>query len=99
MENMPKNMAQITNINELDYVIKKIFLNFTIKAKNVDTYTLNKPFDALDTSKLLYGAGNDTLLELFDSATNNTELIQSWNIELMEFWAKPRAECALVVKL
>ncbi len=47
MENMAKTLASIKNMAELDYFIRKVFLNFTVKGKNVEKYTLNAPFDAL----------------------------------------------------
>jgi site-specific DNA recombinase len=47
MENMGKIIASIKNMSELDFVIKKIFLNFTVSAKKVENRTLSTPFDAL----------------------------------------------------
>lgn len=32
-------------MKEKDYIIRKIFLNFTIKDKKVASYKLNPPFD------------------------------------------------------
>lgn len=57
MDYMPKYIGEIKNMKELDFIIKKIFLNFSIKDKNVEKYTLNSPFDALEASKVLNGAG------------------------------------------
>lgn len=57
MEYMPKYIREIKNMKELDYTIQKIFLNFTIKDKNVEKYTLNNPFDLLENPKVLNGAG------------------------------------------
>ena len=57
MDYMPKYIGEIKNMKELDYNIQKIFLNFTIKDKTVEKYTLNHPFDLLETSKVLNGAG------------------------------------------
>jgi len=52
MENMPKNLRLMTNMAELDYILRKMFLNFTVKDKKVCEYTLKSPFDVLDTTKV-----------------------------------------------
>lgn len=57
MDYIPKYMGEIKNMKELDIIIQKTFLNFTIKDKNVEKYTLNTPFDLLEPSKVLNGAG------------------------------------------
>lgn len=57
MEYMPTYIGKIENMKELDYIIQKMFLNFSIKDKNVANHTLNHPFDLLETSKVLHGAG------------------------------------------
>jgi site-specific DNA recombinase len=51
MEKVPKIMGKIKNMSELDFIIRKIFLNFTIKDKKVIKSTLNSPFDVLETQK------------------------------------------------
>jgi len=56
MENMPKTMRNMKNMNDLDYIIKKIFLNFTATPEKVIKSTLNSPFDALETLKVSNGA-------------------------------------------
>ena len=56
-ENMASNMKKIEKMSDLDFVIKKIFLNFTIKENEVVKYTLNVPFDVLETTKVLDCAG------------------------------------------
>ncbi len=52
MENMPRILRSMKNMSEIDFIVKKIFLNFTIQGKNVVDYTLNHPFNLLDTSKV-----------------------------------------------
>ncbi|MAZ56347.1 hypothetical protein CL653_00975 [bacterium] len=49
MEKMPKTIAKLGNMTDLDYVIKKIFLNFSICDKKVIKSTLKSPFDSLET--------------------------------------------------
>ena len=53
MENMPKTIANFETMGELDYIIKKIFLNFYIKDKKVVKSTLKSPFDSLKTVNVL----------------------------------------------
>ncbi len=60
MENMPKVMKKMRNMNELDYIIRKIFLNFTVAPKKVMKSTLNTPFDALEVQKVSLGARERT---------------------------------------
>ena len=55
--NIPMIMPQITNQRELDYIVRKMFLNFTIKNKKVVKSTLAYPFNRLTNVKLLKGAG------------------------------------------
>lgn len=52
MENMPKKMGEMRNIGDLDFIIRKIFLNFSVEKKNVVKYELNSPFDLLETAKV-----------------------------------------------
>ncbi|MFM2381815.1 MAG: hypothetical protein RLZZ76_582 [Candidatus Parcubacteria bacterium] len=47
MDNMPKLLGSMTNMTDLDFVIRKIFSNFTIQGKNTAKSTLCAPFDAL----------------------------------------------------
>jgi len=46
-------------LDDLDYIIKKVFLNFTVKDKKVANFNLNEPFDRLIKSEeiLLCGDG------------------------------------------
>lgn len=46
-ENMAKIIASIKNMKELDYIIKKMFSNFSVRGENVEKLTLNAPFDVL----------------------------------------------------
>ncbi len=47
MEQVPKILASIKKMKELDYIIKKVFSNFSVRGKKVENATLNKPFDEL----------------------------------------------------
>ncbi|MDB5260542.1 MAG: Recombinase [Candidatus Nomurabacteria bacterium] len=60
MENMPKTLASIKNMEELDFFLKKIFLNFYIKDKKVYKSTFNTPFDTLADQNVLLGAQERT---------------------------------------
>ena len=56
MDNMAIKIASIKNMAELDFYIRKIFLNFTVKGKEVVKSTLNTPFDMLETYKISHCA-------------------------------------------
>jgi hypothetical protein len=56
MENMPKVLRKTKNMNDLDYVIRKMFLNFTVSPKEIVKSTLNSPFDSLEVQKVSLGA-------------------------------------------
>ncbi len=56
LEKMPINMGYSKNLTELDYMIKKVFLNFTVHKKKVVKFKLNTPFDTFATSKVALGA-------------------------------------------
>ena len=47
MGEMPKTLASIKKMKELDYIIKKVFSNFSVRGKKGEVATLNKPFDEL----------------------------------------------------
>jgi site-specific DNA recombinase len=47
MGKVPEILHKTTQMKELDFIIRKIFLNFIIRGKNVEKSTLNAPFDAL----------------------------------------------------
>jgi site-specific DNA recombinase len=58
-DNMALLVASSTKMSELDYLLGKVFSNFTINKKNVEEYTLNEPFaslERLETSNVSYGA-------------------------------------------
>jgi hypothetical protein len=42
---LPVRIRKTKVLRELDFMIRKIFLNFTIKDKIVASYQLNQPFD------------------------------------------------------
>jgi len=47
-EKMPELIVKQKNMKDLDFLIGKIFLNFSAKGKSVYKYTLNPPFDVLE---------------------------------------------------
>lgn len=47
MDNMPKILGSMTNMQELDFIMRKIFSNFYISGKNIAKSTLCAPFDTL----------------------------------------------------
>jgi DNA invertase Pin-like site-specific DNA recombinase len=57
MEKMGQTMAKTKNMKELDYLCRKVFMNFTIKGKKVIESTLSSPFDNLYDAKKLKGGG------------------------------------------
>ncbi len=52
MEKLPKTLASKETMADLDYVIRKVFSNFTVRGKNLETITLSAPFDALCDQKV-----------------------------------------------
>lgn len=57
MEKTPKIIKEIVDkggkLEDLDKIIRRIFLNFTIKDKKVVNATLKSPFDVLESQKVL----------------------------------------------
>ena len=47
MDNMAKTLRNIGNMKELDFFMKKLYLNFSVTPKEVVKSTLNEPFEAL----------------------------------------------------
>lgn len=60
MEKLPKTIASIKNMAELDFVIRKVFSNFTVHAKSVENITLSTPFDALCDPKVATSGQGET---------------------------------------
>ena len=60
MEKMPQIIRKMNNLNDMDIIIRKIFLNFFTDGKNVTKLTLNSPFDRLETVKVSDCAGGET---------------------------------------
>lgn len=50
-EKVPQILAQTTKMEDLDFLIKKIFSNFTVNQKSVVESTLQTPFRELDSLK------------------------------------------------
>lgn len=55
MDNMKQTMAQTKNLKDLDYLCKKMYLNFTIRGKKVIKSTLSSPFKELYEAKISKG--------------------------------------------
>lgn len=56
-ENLASRIGKITHLQTLDFVMRKIFLNFTVKDKKVTCCVLTKTFEKLyKASKVRYGA-------------------------------------------
>ena len=51
MEKIPQTMSKIKNMSELDYLCRKVFMNFIIKDKKVIKSTLSEPFEDLYLAK------------------------------------------------
>ena len=60
MENMPNTMRKMKKMNDLDLIVRKVFLNFIVEQKKVIKSTLNSPFDVLETPKVSDCAGGET---------------------------------------
>lgn len=55
---LPDLLGKVTHLEDLDFIIRKIFLNFTIKDKKVASFSLNHPFSELfETDEFLAGRG------------------------------------------
>ena len=58
-DNMSIKLAKTTRMEDLNNILQKVFLNFTVNKKNVEEYTLNEPFaslELLETSNVSDGA-------------------------------------------
>ncbi len=60
MEKVPENIPKMTQMSDLDYIMRKIFLNFYVKDKKPYKQTLNPPFDSLENQNVLKGARERT---------------------------------------
>ncbi|MEN9413002.1 MAG: hypothetical protein RLZZ342_89 [Candidatus Parcubacteria bacterium] len=60
MEKLPKTIGSIKNMAELDFVIRKVFSNFTVHTKSVENITLSTPFDALCDPKVATSGQRET---------------------------------------
>ena len=56
LEKMPQNMAFSGNLSDIDFMVRKVFLNFTVSQKKVEEFTLNEPFSKFTTAKVVHGA-------------------------------------------
>ena len=50
-ENMAQRIANPASMEELNILLGKFFLNFTVNKKNVEKYTLNEPFASLERAE------------------------------------------------
>lgn len=64
-------------MKELDFCIKKIFSNFTIDRKNVVSAILTEPFERLVDTKVIKGARDAWLSELYRYSPYIKECIES----------------------
>ncbi len=58
-DNMASILKKTTKMSDLDTLLQKFFLNFTINKKSVEEYTLNEPFaslESIETSNVSLGA-------------------------------------------
>lgn len=60
MQKLPEFIMQNQNIEILDQILRKMFLNFTVLRKKVIKSTLNQPFDTLFGTKVPISAGERT---------------------------------------
>ena len=60
MENMTTSLTSIKGMAQLDFNIKKMFLNFTVKGNEVVKSTLNSPFDMIERHKVSSSAREKT---------------------------------------
>ncbi len=60
MEKLPKIMGSIENMDELDFIIRKVFSNFSVRGKNVEKSTLSTPFNTLYDLKVSKGGRGET---------------------------------------
>lgn len=63
MEVIPAKLDKVQSSTEINSILSKIYLNFTVDAKNVVNYTLKQPFEGLFNEKLSIGGGAAKLLE------------------------------------
>lgn len=68
--NITLRLAKTRSIVEKDFIIRKIYLNFTIKDKKVLSYKLNKPF-----YMFFKGAKSRFVLNTRDSGTRTHDLL------------------------
>lgn len=55
---LPNLLEKMTKIEDLDFIMRKVFLNFVIKDKKVARVSLNHPFSELmETSEFRFGRG------------------------------------------
>lgn len=60
LKKLPNYIRNMKEMDKLDFVIKKMFLNFTILGGKVVKSTLNSPFDVLFDKKVPTGADGET---------------------------------------
>lgn len=54
-DSMAQTLDKTNKMSELDYILSKLFLNFTVDSKNVVSYELNEPFNMLEEPKVTNG--------------------------------------------
>ena len=59
-------------MDELDFLLRKLFSNFIIKDKKIAYYKLKPPFEeVVEKQNILTGGDEGTLLELYKAICNN----------------------------
>lgn len=53
MQNLAKSIRKVKTMKDLDFIIRKVFLNFTLEDQKVAKYTLNSPFRELVKSGIV----------------------------------------------
>lgn len=60
-QKLPSFIENCGEMSDLDFMIRSMFLNFTIKDQKVANYTIKSPFgDLIETSNILFSRGNRT---------------------------------------
>ncbi len=85
----------MTKMQDIDYIVRKVFTNFTLQGRTVEKSTLNKPFDELYALNISNGAQYESQLELFDIIANHCDLLQAWNAEVKGFLGQEHRPAAV----
>ena len=71
-ENLAQRLRKVKKMDELDFLLRKLFSNFIIKDKKIAYYKLKPPFEeVVEKQNILTGGDEGTLLELYKAICNN----------------------------